>query len=274
MITISYMAMGILIATINCLLLIAIALFLILYLKNQKDVSSIKQWTNTVAHNRTTRIDELKSLLASGLQLDEAKKSEVAQTLSDKETELYTLIAETYINRDNCELLSLDNKVETLFKVYIDVVMANATMDNNLAEDNKQIMVSLRTIFTKYMLATGTKLDESQEYSVDQILELVEQNDINKSNVIIEEDVSDKTDIPEIERTPDAAPKMVEPAQDQILEGAINNEPSQVVEQIEVLNQPEDKPEDKTVSEIIPEASLASSEINKPNDNLDENPHE
>lgn len=256
MITISYMAMGILIAAVNCFLLMAIALFLMLYLKTQKDVLSIKQLIDKVANKKTTRIEEIGNLLGSCLQLDKQKKSEISQTLNTQEVELYTLIAETYVDRDNKKLLTLDESVESLFKTYIQAVEAHITKQQHVADDS--VINSIGIIFKKYMAATDAELDDTQDYSVEQMIELVEKHEIKSASKIEVEDVVDSL----------GEPQAVEP----LMEQSQTEIESQTAEQIQVQSLNEEQPQESEPDvkpEVKPEVD--GDHIPDANNKADEN---
>ncbi len=176
MISISYIAMGILIAVVNCLFFMIIALFLMLYLKSQKEVSAVQKLTDKITDRSAERIKEIGSLLKKALALEEAQPAEIAKVVHSHENELYTVISETYINRDSEALLDLDCKVETLFKHYVEVVDAHINTGGGGASDNTEFKASINVIFKKYMAATDAALDEAQEYTTEQMLELVEKH--------------------------------------------------------------------------------------------------
>jgi len=178
MISISYVAMGILIAVVNGLLFMVIALFLMYYLKSQKEVSTVQKLADKISERETKRIEEITTLLKKFLAQDSEQSEDIAKAIRLNENEVYTAISETYINRDNKALLDLDCKIETLFKLYIEAVESHINTNNNEQVESAGLKKSINIIFQKYMAATGETLDEGQEYTFEQMLELVEQYNI------------------------------------------------------------------------------------------------
>lgn len=155
-----------------------IALFLMFYLKSQKEVSAVQKLTDKITERDTTRIDEITNLLKKLLALEDAQPTEIAKVVHSHENELYSVISETYINRDNKALLDLDCKVEALFQHYVEAVEGHINTGGGDESDNTEFKKSIKIIFKKYMAATDAALDGSQEYTTEQMLELVEKNAI------------------------------------------------------------------------------------------------